>query len=203
MVNLMRRDQNDIVPGARLGRLLGDFFGDGGIPALPRMDDLSFPLDISEDDKNVIVRASLPGFSQEDVDIEVQNGVLTIAAQKEETHEDSGERFLRRERRMGSVVRQIVLPEIVDEEGATADLVDGVLTLRLPKTPEAMPRKIQVRPGEGKAGAQRGGSPQGGQTQGGSRFANSGNAGGGMQGSTGRTGESSTGNRPRSSGGST
>jgi HSP20 family protein len=136
------------MPGARLGRLLHDFFGEtAGPPTLRSVDELSFPLDISEDDQNIVVRASLPGFSQNDIDIEVQNGILTISAHKEELHEEIGERFLRRERRTGSVVRQIILPEIVDEESASANLTDGVLTLRLPKTPEAMPRKIQVEGG--------------------------------------------------------
>jgi HSP20 family protein len=144
MVNMIRRDQND---RAGLGRLFNDFFGEAPFAMTRPMEEFSFPLDVCEDEKNLVVRASLPGFSQDDIDIQVQNGILTISAHKEESHEDTGERFLRRERRSGSVVRQIALPEIVDEENASAELADGILTLRLPKTPEAMPRKIQVRGG--------------------------------------------------------
>lgn len=101
-------------------------------------------LDVSETEANVLVRASLPGFRKEDVHIEVNDGVLTITAERSEETETKNERFYRKERRSGTLTRKIVLPDSVSEGETKAELKDGVLTLTLPKTPERQPRKIQV-----------------------------------------------------------
>lgn len=102
------------------------------------------PLDISEDDKAVIVRATVPGFKKDEIQVEVQDGVLNIHAEHEEKSEENGEKFLRRERRYGAFTRQATLPVAVAEGQAKAELKDGVLTLRLPKVPEAQAKKIKI-----------------------------------------------------------
>ena len=101
-------------------------------------------LDVSEDPKSVIVRASLPGFSKDNIDVEVHDGVLTIKATQSEQHEEKGERYYRKERRFGSMSRRVALPCAVLETEAKADLTDGVLTLRLPKSPKDTPRKVTI-----------------------------------------------------------
>lgn len=108
------------------------------------VDEGSLAVDVSEDAEHVIVRASLPGFRREDVQVEVDEGVLTISARREEEAEERSEKFYRKERREGSVSRRIALPTGVDEDGAAAELADGVLTLRLPKAEKARRRQIQI-----------------------------------------------------------
>jgi len=111
---------------------------------LPATDENLLALDISEDEKNVFVRASLPGYRREDVNVEVHEGVLSIQAQRVEEHEEKKEKFYRRERRMGSVHRRVVLPtEVLDGE-IKANLKDGALTLTLPKSPATTPKKIAI-----------------------------------------------------------
>ncbi len=102
------------------------------------------PLDISEDEKTVIVRATVPGFKKDEIQVEVQDGVLNIHAEHEEKSEENHEKYHRRERRYGSLTRQATLPAAVAEGQAKAELKDGVLTLRLPKVPEAQAKKIKI-----------------------------------------------------------
>lgn len=101
-------------------------------------------VDVSEDDGALIVRASLPGFQKEEIDIQVHEGVLTIKGERAAVTEEKTERYHRRERRTGSVARMISLPETVNGEDVKAELKDGVLTLRLAKTPKEQPRKVQI-----------------------------------------------------------
>lgn len=101
-------------------------------------------VDVSEDDGALIVRASVPGFKKEEIDVEVHNGVLAIKAKHAEVQEESTEKYHRRERRVGSVSRMLALPDTVTGEDVKAELKDGVLTLRLGKTPKEQPRKVQI-----------------------------------------------------------
>jgi HSP20 family protein len=142
-MNLMRREPFDLPAVSRLfHQFLQEPF-EGGVMA--QLDEGTLPLDIAEDDKNVIVRASVPGFRKEDIDVEVHSGVLTIKATHNEEREEKGERFYGRERRFGSMSRRVALPSTVSESGTQASLKDGVLTLYIPKSEEAMPRKVQIR----------------------------------------------------------
>ncbi|MDX2117365.1 MAG: Hsp20/alpha crystallin family protein [Planctomycetota bacterium] len=135
--------------GGPFGTMLRDFFNDpffNEVEAQPSAGVL--PLDVSEDDTHLIVRASLPGYAKEEVTAEVNDGVLTIVGTKTEDKTDEkegkGERYFRRERRVGTVSRSVSLPEGVDTENVNAELKDGVLTLRLAKTPKAQPRRINI-----------------------------------------------------------
>lgn len=126
-------------------RMLSNFFTDGPIVGVAQtFDEGTLALDISEDDTHVIVRASLPGFRKEDVDVELHDGVLTIMAQHSEEHEEKSERFYRRERRIGSLSRRLALPGVVSEGNATAELRDGVLTVRVARAKPEVAKKLKI-----------------------------------------------------------
>jgi HSP20 family protein len=105
-------------------------------------------VDLSETEKSVIVRASLPGFSKDEIEVEVADGVLSIRAERESdtqsTQDGNGETYHVRERRFGSVSRQIALPEVALDGEPVAELKDGVLTLTLPKSVRALPKKVKI-----------------------------------------------------------
>lgn len=125
-------------------RVFNDAFFTDFTPVV-RVQDEALAIDLSEDDANVIIRASLPGFTRDQVEAQVHEGVLTITAQRGEEHEETGERYYRRERRHGALTRRIALPDSVAADAeAQAELRDGVLTLRLPKSPNEQPRKIRI-----------------------------------------------------------
>jgi len=105
-------------------------------------------LDVSENEDSYIVRASIPGIDPEDLDITINNNVLTIKGETSEEEEEEDERYHVRERRFGVFVRSIVLPSSVDRENVEATYEDGVLTLRLPKSEESRPRRISVNPNQ-------------------------------------------------------
>jgi HSP20 family protein len=154
MVNLTRRDPfMETMPTAgMMNRLMERFFSDPfmaepgpGVGGLLEEATGMLPLDISEDEKNIVVRASVPGFNKDEIDIECQNGVLSINAEHKEETEQHDERYMRRERRFGSLQRRIGLPTGVKEDQCDAELRNGVLTLRIAKSAEAMPRKIRIK----------------------------------------------------------
>ncbi|MCK6439021.1 MAG: Hsp20/alpha crystallin family protein [Planctomycetes bacterium] len=103
------------------------------------------PVDVSETDKAYVVRASLPGFSRDKIDIEVVNDVLSINAQWEEVSEEKDEKFHIKERRARSLSRQIQLPGGVSGNAVDAEMKDGVLTITVPKSEESKPRKVKIK----------------------------------------------------------
>jgi HSP20 family protein len=106
----------------------------------------SFPVDVREDADHLYVEAELPGFQKEDIDITLENQLLTISARREQKREEGnqGEWHLR-ERRTTSLMRAFNLPPTVDETNVDAKLSDGVLVITLNKREETKPRKIQLK----------------------------------------------------------
>ena len=104
----------------------------------------TLPVDISETDGEIIVRASLPGYLRDDIDVQLHQGVLTIKANLSWPEEMSNERFHRRERALGPVSRRVALPGLLYESKVRAELKDGVLTLRIPIPEQAKPKRIQI-----------------------------------------------------------
>ena len=104
----------------------------------------SFPVDVSESENEVCVRASLPGIKPEDLDVSVQGNLLTIRGESRHETTSGGENWQRREIRTGSFARSFTLPSDVDSDACEANFEHGILELRLPKREEAKPRKIQV-----------------------------------------------------------
>jgi len=103
------------------------------------------PVDIFQNgDKEVVLKAELPDMRQEDIDITVDNGTLTIKGEKKFGAEVKEEQFHRIERRYGSFSRSFSLPRTVDANKVGAEYRNGVLTVRLPLREEAKPRQIKV-----------------------------------------------------------
>jgi HSP20 family protein len=131
-----------------MSQFLNDpFFSDVRFPAsaLAAVDEGTLALDVSEDDDNVFVRATVPGFTKDQIDLSVHDGVVSINAQHAEERQTTNERFYRKERRVGSLSRRIALPSAVADDRTTAELKDGVLTLTLPKIRKEEPRKIAIK----------------------------------------------------------
>lgn len=96
-------------------------------------------------DKDVIVQAELPGVPMDKVDLTITGNVLTLRAECLGEPAVPEEAYQRRERTAGTCARTIRLPERVSGERAEASLVNGVLEVRIPKSPETQPRKIAVK----------------------------------------------------------
>jgi HSP20 family protein len=104
----------------------------------------SIPVDVVERDDAFEVRAAVPGVKPEDVEVTVQGERVTLRAELRAEDERSGDNWLMREQRYGSMQRSITLPSPVSSENAEARIDYGVLTLRLPKVQGTTPRRIAV-----------------------------------------------------------
>lgn len=104
----------------------------------------SYPVDIREDENHLYVEAEMPGFKREEVEITLENGVLTISGERRQQTDAKGEHHLH-ERRFTRVLRRFSLPNTVDENQVSAKLDSGVLHLTLNKREEVKPRKIEVK----------------------------------------------------------
>jgi HSP20 family protein len=104
-------------------------------------------LDVVENDDAYVVKATLPGLKAEDIDISIEDDVLSIKAEHDEEREESEETYLLRERRYGAFHRAVRLPSGVNGDEAVAEMRDGVLTLTLPKREEYKPKQIEVKVG--------------------------------------------------------
>jgi HSP20 family protein len=102
-------------------------------------------VDVSENENAYRLHAEIPGVRKEDINVSINGGEVTIAAEvKNEKEAREGERTLRSERFYGRVARTIVLEYPIEEAGAEARYIDGVLELTLPKSQAAMPKRITV-----------------------------------------------------------
>ena len=101
-------------------------------------------MDLAETEDAFVLRADLPGVSQEDVNIELEDTVLTVSGERKADHETQGEGFYRVERTFGAFSRSLTLPKGVDPEGIAASFDDGVLEVRIPKPEERKPRRIAI-----------------------------------------------------------
>ena len=104
-------------------------------------------IDVSESDKAVEVSIELPGMDEKEIDVSVTDDVLTIRGEKKAEREEKNKGYYLSERSYGSFHRSIPLPSGVDSDNAEARFRKGVLTVTLPKTPEAQEkvRKIEVK----------------------------------------------------------
>jgi len=100
--------------------------------------------DVRETDDNYVLEMDLPGRTEKDLDVEVKDGILTVSSRKEDKKEEKKNGYLLRERKTWSFTRSFRLPEGVDAGKIEAAFRNGVLELRVPKTPEVKPRRIEI-----------------------------------------------------------
>jgi len=103
-------------------------------------------MDLVETGDHFVLRADLPGLSEEDVNIEVEDRVFTVSGERKSEPESTHEGFHRVERAFGSFSRSLTLPEGVNAEAIEASFDRGVLEVRIPKPEERKPRKISIAP---------------------------------------------------------
>ena len=124
-----------------------DFPGFRLLPEV-RADQGMLAVDIEENDKGYLLKADFPGLKKEEINVTVDNNVLTLSAEhKEEQQEKQKGRVIRQERRYGSYSRSFTLGNGIDESNIVANFNDGVLTLEIPRAAAHQPKsnKIQIR----------------------------------------------------------
>jgi len=164
MLNLIKRENRDVTRSAtpehrldpfrmmdallRWDPLRGEWGGFGqSVEFVPRFD-------VKETKDAYVISADLPGVKDEDLNVSLNGNLLTISGTREEEHQEAGESYYAMERSHGSFARSFTMPDGVDGESVTADLKQGVLTVRIPKKPEAQPKRIAIgKGGETKAKA--------------------------------------------------
>jgi HSP20 family protein len=101
-------------------------------------------MDLVETADHFVLRADLPGLTEEDVKIEFEDGTLTVSGERNAEHEAKGEGYYRVERAFGSFSRSLTLPQGIDPEAVSASFDRGVLEVSIPKPEEKKPRRIEI-----------------------------------------------------------
>ena len=128
----------------------------GRMPALPRWAGLpefngetryewSPSADISETDREFLIRAELPAVKKEDVHVNVRDGMLSVSGERQQEKEEKGKRFHRVERAYGRFERRMTLPADVDPTKVAAEFKDGLLQVHLPKSAVKTPPSVEVK----------------------------------------------------------
>jgi HSP20 family protein len=107
------------------------------------------PVDLVEAEQHFVLKADLPGLSEDDVNVEVQDGNLTISGERHAEHESQERGWYRIERSFGSFNRSLTLPDGVDTDAISARFENGVLEVRIPKPEERKPRRVEISGGTG------------------------------------------------------
>src|SRR4051794_2801599 len=102
------------------------------------------PVDLVEAEDHFVLKADLPGLAEDDVNIEVQDGALTISGERKAEHEQREKGWYRIERSFGRFSRSLTLPDGVDPDAITANFDRGVLSVTIPKPEQRKPRRIQI-----------------------------------------------------------
>ena len=138
-------------PLAEMGNLLDRYQLATGHRLLSNDDEQTFSewsptVDIKEDDDNYLIKADVPGVDQKDIDVRLDNGILSISGEKKEEKESGkGTKSHRTERFYGSFTRRFTLPTAIKVDKVDASYKDGVLSLKIPKSEEAKPKAIDIK----------------------------------------------------------
>src|SRR5438477_7531962 len=134
----------------RVNRLFRESYSPEGPEEALTTTALAPPVDIYEDEHNIILKIEVPGIDEKDIDVSVQNNTLTVHGERKIEKEEKEENFRRVERQYGSFVRTFTLPQTVDTDNVSATYDKGVLKISLPKKAEAKPKQIKVNIGSEK-----------------------------------------------------
>jgi HSP20 family protein len=135
----------------RLNQLLSQPFGmwrAGGAEQALTASSFVPAVDIYEDEHSIILTAETPGVEEKDLDITVENGVLTISGERKMENEEKQDNFHRIERSYGRFTRSFTLPPTVDPDDVKAEFDNGVLKITLAKREEAKPKQIKIEVGK-------------------------------------------------------
>jgi HSP20 family protein len=108
------------------------------------------PVDVYEDEHNIVLKLEVPGIQEKDIEVKVQDHTLMVSGERKFENEEKQENFHRIERSYGAFSRSFALPNTVDTDNVTADYQNGVLKVKLAKRAEAKPKQIKVNVGSGK-----------------------------------------------------
>jgi HSP20 family protein len=152
-MNLIRWDPYREYAGLqeRMNRLFGP------VSRTEREDEMNLsswapPVDIAEEKDRLLITAELPGFKENEIEIQTENGMLTLRGERKFEKESDGKSYHRVERAYGQFVRSFSLPNNVDREKIKATFTNGLLRLELPKREDAKPRTIKITAGSEKKG---------------------------------------------------
>jgi HSP20 family protein len=147
----LRNAQDEMAQMAQMGQMSPMLAHALGLHGQPQGSDRATAwapaLDISERKDAYLVTVELPGVEADDLDITMEDGLLTIQGERHFAHDSSEQQFHRVERHYGAFRRAITLPAQVQAEQIEASFDNGVLQILVPKMEEAKPKRIQVRPG--------------------------------------------------------
>jgi HSP20 family protein len=101
-------------------------------------------MDLVETREHFVLKADLPGMTENDISVEVENNVLTISGERKTEHEAEAEGYYRIERASGAFSRSLTLPEGIDADAVKARFEGGVLEVRVPKPLDVQPRRVQI-----------------------------------------------------------
>src|SRR6266849_3106279 len=144
----------------RLNRLFNASFNEGRDESLATSS-FAPAVDVYEDEHNVTLKIEVPGIDEKDIDIRVENNLLTVHGERKIEKEEKEENYRRVERQYGSFTRTFTLPNTVDTENVQANYDKGVLKITLPKKAEAKPKQIKVNVSSGSSKAIEGKTPEG------------------------------------------
>jgi HSP20 family protein len=130
----------------RMNRLFRESHGPEGEESLSTST-FAPPVDVYEDDHNVVLTIEVPGIDEKDIDVRIENNTLTVHGERKLEKEEKEENYRRVERQYGSFTRSFTLPSTVDPEQVSANYEKGVLKIKLAKKAEAKPKQIKVNVG--------------------------------------------------------
>lgn len=107
--------------------------------------DNGFNVNVKERTDAIELKAEMPGVKKENIDISLENGLLSISAMRGDDTTEENEVYIRRERRTGSVTRSFQLTDVLDPDSVSAELSDGILTITIKKQAKTLPKKIPVQ----------------------------------------------------------
>src|SRR5579884_430612 len=135
----------------RMNRLFRESFNDAGRDESLTTSSFAPAVDVYEDEHKVTLSIEVPGIDEKDIDVRVENNVLTVHGERKFEKEQKEENFRRVERQYGSFTRSFTLPNTVDTESIQANYDKGVLKIQLAKKAEAKPKQIKVNVGSQKS----------------------------------------------------
>jgi HSP20 family protein len=134
----------------RMNRLFRDSFGPEAQDQSLATSNFAPPVDVYEDEHNIMLKIEVPGIDEKDIDVRIENNTLTVHGERKFEKEEKEENFRRVERQYGSFTRSFTLPTTVDAEKVSATYDKGILKISLAKKAEAKPKQIKVNVGSEK-----------------------------------------------------